>query len=129
MTFGFAYWVIWYHRNQLIFKEEQNKGDIVVEIQRRVHEFCRGMEIHYKAGFQSIRKRHETKWKKPPEGWVKVNIDGACMDGGTRIAYGGAIREHNGSWIRGVAGLERSGSVLLAELKDIYHRLKLARSL
>ena len=94
-----------------------------------MYEFSKGMEICNEAGLQTFSYILEARWKPPPEAWIKINTDGACVDGGARIAYGGVIRDHKGYWIRGVVGVERLGSVLSAELKGVFQGLKLARQL
>jgi hypothetical protein len=37
-------------------------------------------------------------WSPPPVGWVRLNTDGYCRDGG-HIGCGGIIRGSNGEWL------------------------------
>ncbi|KAL8151748.1 hypothetical protein V2J09_021556 [Rumex salicifolius] len=38
-------------------------------------------------------------WRKPDQGWVKLNTDGAVVGG--RATTGGVIRDGNGHWLGG----------------------------
>ena len=58
-----------------------------------------------------------------------MNTDGAYIEEGARAAYGGIVKDHIGSWIRGFSVMQGLGSVLSEELKGIYHVLKLANRL
>jgi len=40
------------------------------------------------------------QWSHAPVGWVRLNTDGSCKDGG-HIDCGGIIRGSNGEWIGG----------------------------
>lgn len=37
-------------------------------------------------------------WEKPPDGWLKINVDGAWNSTSGAIEAGGIIRDHNGKW-------------------------------
>ena len=41
------------------------------------------------------------KWSKPPEGWYKLNSDGASCGNPGKAGGGGLIRDCNGSWFKG----------------------------
>ncbi|MCI24501.1 ribonuclease H protein, partial [Trifolium medium] len=67
-------------------------------------------------------------WKPPPDGWVKVNTDGACKEG--RIAgCGGLIRGSDGEWLGGFAKFLGACSAYVAELWGVLEGLNLARRL
>ena len=72
---------------------------------------------------------HKARWKALTKGWLKVNTNGECANGGARIAYKGVIKYYKGSWIRGVASSKSSINVLSIELKGIYQGLKLVKNL
>ncbi|MCI88500.1 ribonuclease H protein, partial [Trifolium medium] len=40
-------------------------------------------------------------WKRPGEGWVKLNNDGACKNRGEIAGCGGLFRDSDGRWIKG----------------------------
>ncbi|KAK4267416.1 hypothetical protein QN277_024200 [Acacia crassicarpa] len=46
-------------------------------------------------GGQGKTVEHETCWKPPLEGWVKINTDGAFSHFGAGIACGGVIRDRD----------------------------------
>lgn len=54
-------------------------------------------------------------WKKPPLGWIKINVDGARDRSSGTIGAGGIARDHNGAWIAGFVYNIGKGGALLAE--------------
>ncbi|MCI24591.1 putative non-LTR retroelement reverse transcriptase [Trifolium medium] len=67
-------------------------------------------------------------WNPPPEGWVKLNTDGSCSDGGW-IGCGGVLRGSHGEWLGGFANFIGQGNAYLAELWGVFEGLKIARNL
>ncbi|MCI07855.1 ribonuclease H protein, partial [Trifolium medium] len=64
-------------------------------------------------------------WNPPSEGWVCLNIDGACRDG--VIGFGGILRGRDVEWLRGLSKLIGRGDAYIAELWDLLEGLRLAR--
>ncbi|MCI28245.1 ribonuclease H protein [Trifolium medium] len=62
-------------------------------------------------------------WKPPVEGWVKVNIDGACKSESV-AGCGGIIRNNRGGWLGGFAKHIGSCSAFVAELWGVLEGLK-----
>lgn len=54
-------------------------------------------------------------WKKPPEGWVKLNVDGSCLMESGMIGEGGIICNYEGKWHTGFVHNICRGDLLLAE--------------
>ena len=69
---------------------------------------------------------HETRWKPPPEGWVKINTDWAFSHFGVGVACGGVIRDARGNFLRGFMFKGMEGDSLSTELWGCLHDLKLA---
>jgi ribonuclease HI len=67
-------------------------------------------------------------WKPPPVGWVRLNTDGSCRDGG-HIGCGGIIRGSDGEWLGGYSKYIGIGSAYLAELWGVFEGLLYARRL
>ena len=70
----------------------------------------------------------QVKWSKPPEGWFKLNSDGASCGNLGKAGGGGLIRDCSGKWLKGYArsiGLATSVSAEFWALRD---GLKLALS-
>jgi hypothetical protein len=70
----------------------------------------------------------QVKWLPPLEGWVKLNTDGSCQEGG-RIGCGGVIRGSDGEWLGGYAKFIGYGNAYLAELWGVLEGLKHVRRL
>ena len=47
------------------------------------------------------RQTHLVGWDPPMIGWVKVNTDGARKGNSSMADWGGVVRDHLGSWVRG----------------------------
>lgn len=54
-------------------------------------------------------------WKRPPDDWIKVNVDGASNQISGCIGAGGLFRAHNGAWLVGFVYNIGKGHPLLAE--------------
>ena len=66
------------------------------------------------------------RWEWPPEGVVKLNVDG-CSKGNPGLAsFGGLVCNDNGRWVFGFEGLLEIANNLLPELMAICVGLKLA---
>lgn len=52
---------------------------------------------------QPVKKMQQVQigWFPPPQGWIKINSDGAFRSGQDRAGCGGLLRDHNGVWICG----------------------------
>ncbi|KAF7845080.1 ribonuclease H [Senna tora] len=68
----------------------------------------------------------DSKWKKPEDGWVKVNTDGAVCRESSLGGCGGIIRDTNGDWIKGFSLKLGLANPLSAEFWSIAEGLKLA---
>jgi len=67
------------------------------------------------------------QWFPPPEGWVKLNVDGASKGNPGLAGAGGLLRGQYGNWIRGFALNLGICSSVKAELLALLHGLKLAK--
>lgn len=65
----------------------------------------------------------------PEEGWLKLNVDGACDNSSNCITVGGLIRDHHGNWIKGFNQFMGLGNSLLSELWGALLGLKVVISL
>nr|POF27508.1 putative ribonuclease h protein [Quercus suber] len=46
----------------------------------------------------------QVRWNKPPEGWFKLNTDGASCGNPGKAGGGGIIKNSHGHWIKGYSG-------------------------
>lgn len=65
-------------------------------------------------------------WKKPPGGFLKVNVDGACDPRSVIIGAGGIVRDHDGKWMVGFIHNIGKGHPLLAEAWAILTGIQIA---
>ena len=76
-VFSFAVWNIWKGRNGCVFDRKNPNPKLAMEIVNQAVEFVfcasspRGLT-------HTIIKR--VRWERPPEGWVKLNTDGAAKE-------------------------------------------------
>ena len=68
-----------------------------------------------------------THWSPPPEGILKLNIDGSFLENFGSLGAGSVVRNHNGDWITGFSHYEDGGDALLAELRVIQTGLDFCR--
>lgn len=69
------------------------------------------------------------KWMAPEEGWLKLNIDGACDPISNSIAVGGIIRDQFGNWIICFQNFLGQGNSLLTECWGVLLGINLALSI
>ena len=67
-------------------------------------------------------------WTKPPEGWFKLNSDGASAGNPGSAGGGGLLRDSNRHWVKGYARSIGFTSSVVAELWALRDGLKLALS-
>ncbi|KAK9038132.1 hypothetical protein V6N11_023021 [Hibiscus sabdariffa] len=65
----------------------------------------------------------EIQWKRPPSGWVKVNVDASVSLIDNRAGVGVVFRDSGGRWIRGAARSVGRCNALLAEMWTIHDGL------
>lgn len=63
------------------------------------------------------------KWRRPPAGVLKLNVDGSCNLTSNHLATGGLLRNSQGEWQSGFSTKEEDGDSLLAELLAIRNGL------
>jgi len=65
-------------------------------------------------------------WKNPPEGWIKLNSDGACKGSGEYSGCGGLFRDSEGRWIKDYIRKIGVCDALHAEIWGMYLGLEMA---
>jgi len=65
-------------------------------------------------------------WKRPREGWIKLNSDGACKDMGVIAGCGCLFRDSDGRWIKDYTKKIGACDVLHAEMWGLYLGLDMA---
>jgi ribonuclease HI len=65
-------------------------------------------------------------WRRPLEGWIKLNSDGACKGNNDISGCGGIFRNSDGRWIKGYAKKIGSCDAFHAEMWGLYLGLDMA---
>ncbi|GAU25598.1 hypothetical protein TSUD_260320 [Trifolium subterraneum] len=65
-------------------------------------------------------------WKRPREGWIKLNCDGAFRNSLGLAGCGGLFRDSDGRWIQGYARKIGTCDALCVEMWGMYLGMKLA---
>jgi hypothetical protein len=64
--------------------------------------------------------------RRPPEGWIKLNSDGACKENNDILGCGGLFRNSDGRWIKGYAKKIGPCDAFHAEMWGLYLSLDMA---
>lgn len=96
--FPFALWTIWKHQNHVVFENIPSDPRISSSCIHQAREFffCTG---------KGQKLRHQRVilvcWRKPPQGWFKLNSDRASLGNSRTAEGGGLIRDCQGNWVKG----------------------------
>ncbi|GAU41583.1 hypothetical protein TSUD_271920 [Trifolium subterraneum] len=119
-----ACWHIWTWRNKTIFEDDfQRPSNPTYTILKMVDEIenCNRHPMNIRHGDTIF-----IGWKKPQEGWVKLNCDGAYKDTLELAGCGGLLRDSNGRWLTGYSRKIGTCDSLSAEMWGMYLGMQLA---
>ncbi|KAK4376718.1 hypothetical protein RND71_003014 [Anisodus tanguticus] len=74
----------------------------------------------------NLKIRLHVFWRKPPDKWYKLNIDGSFHHANQSGGIGGVFRDSNGDWITEFSGVSPENSPLHAELQALHTGLQIA---
>ncbi|KAE8654614.1 hypothetical protein F3Y22_tig00117048pilonHSYRG01045 [Hibiscus syriacus] len=123
--FGIIIWVLWKHRNQIIFTPEALPRDNVLVWSRRLQSEIRAaLALRAVGSVRNFRPAEASpgtadqsgSWVAPGKVWFKLNTDGACRSDSGLAACEGAIRDHTGAWVAGFSKAIGSYSAWEAKL-------------
>lgn len=99
-------------------RNKRRHGELPIPIHKAV-EWARDMAFDLWQLVHPVKEmkvRGTRRWKKPDEGWLKCNVDGAFSGSGYTGATGAAIRDSAGLFIAGRAQwIRRSTDALQTE--------------
>ncbi|KAK8517227.1 hypothetical protein V6N12_032423 [Hibiscus sabdariffa] len=130
LIFGALIWFAWLHRNLCIFAPDECVSDSLLQRSLRL----RNGTLHAFTTHPVPRSLVPPKgvvrcWSKPPQGWIKVNTDGARNPSTSFVCCGGIGRDENMLWCFGYSKKIGICSTYDAELWAIYEGLSTAWSL
>jgi ribonuclease HI len=125
-TFMTTCWHLWTWRNKTIFEEGFQRPDNPTYV---IQNFIKAIE---EVAQDRVQKNPHHKeivyigWKRPLDGWVKLNCDGACKGNGELAGCGGLLRQSDGTWIKGFSRKIGACDALHAEMWGLYLGLDMA---
>ncbi|MBA0660790.1 hypothetical protein Goklo_012756, partial [Gossypium klotzschianum] len=119
-------WNCWTNRNKMVF---QGKADAAMVVWERAQTLSDDFRIFNMTEPPAIPPKPVCKgWKKPPNGFVKINVDAAVANG--CAGYGDIARDHEGFVVGGCYGyFNKSIEATWAEMEALAEGLKLASRL
>ena len=98
IIFPIAVWVLWLHRNNLVFGKSTTQKDLKAETLAKAAKmaYLGIIEKHVKA-----KTKIQVRWLPPPISWMKLNLDGSSMRNLGLAGRGGLICNENGEWVKG----------------------------
>ena len=87
--------MIWCQRNELVFNNDSSpKADLAWEIYHKANEFLMAVANLNKSGlYEMSSSKILAKWEALEFGWIKLNFDGTCRNGGNNMAAGEIIKD------------------------------------
>jgi hypothetical protein len=102
VLFGIINWCIWTHRNQLVFEDMMfDQQAVILHVSNLLMDVNQSAATipHMDKSYHNI----QVGWKRPENGWIKCNTDGAVIAQNHQAGCGGVFRDESGSWMRGFA--------------------------
>ncbi|CAI0444675.1 unnamed protein product [Linum tenue] len=115
-------WHIWKERNALVHSQESWSKE---KFWQAVIGLVSEINISTPPSNSSATTVRRISWQPPPDGWVKLNVDGSVKGDPPSSAIGGVARDPAGNWIAGFYTHVGHCSVLEAELKALRDGLSL----
>lgn len=117
-----VYWA-WSARNELIHKGSDRMMKVKPEV--LIQQALLAQELNTQKGGMGVKQVKYLNWEKPPQGWIKLNVDGASQHNPGEASAGGILRDEQGSWLAGFSANIGKASNVAAELWVILLGLKL----
>lgn len=124
--FAIGLWWGWKWRCGNVFGENRKCRDRVKFLKDLAGEAARAHNQLYGSKLQVGRVERLIAWKRPEEGWLKLNTDGASRGNPGTATAGGVMRDEEGRWCAGFAVNIGICSAPLAELWGVYYGLYIA---
>ncbi|XP_074347005.1 uncharacterized protein LOC141685825 [Apium graveolens] len=102
-------WSIWYRRNVCVWDKKFLSMFGVQSMAMQLLQDWRRSQEELGTRMQRGSNENVTHLCRPPEGWVKVNVDAACRDQLGFIGMGCVARDHMGRFMRARCATMRGG--------------------
>ncbi|MCH80050.1 ribonuclease H protein [Trifolium medium] len=118
-------WMVWCARNEFIFNNiKATVNDTVAKVLSMVSFCAAAFDTHLLESNRIVQHRL-VAWACPNEGTVCLNVDGSMLGSIQTAGFGGLIRNHFGTFLKGFYGVASQPSVLYAEIMAVLHGLEL----
>ena len=125
-TFAFGIWILWQHRNRIVFQNQSPNQSIHKEVMKRATEFALCAQLVLA---NRTRVERRIKWERPLRGWYKLNTDGSSLGNPGAAGGGGVIRDASGAWIQAFSRNICSTTSFLVELWALRNGLIMCKEL
>ena len=126
ILFSFGVWILWLHRNRVLFRNERVQDNLKPSVLAKVVEFA---YIGINEKLNTTHRSIQVRWTKPPLSWHKLNLDGSSIGNSGRAGGGGLIRDDKGVWVKGYARNIGHTTSVAAELWALRDGLRLCSAL
>ena len=100
--FPIGVWNLWLHRNNYVFRTGKLERSY---FKKSIKDSAEFFSVGRNVKMPKAKIVVEVGWEKSPMGWVKLNSDGSAIGSTGSAGGGGAIRNHEGQWLRDMQGL------------------------
>lgn len=129
ILFGIVASQLWNARNKLVFENQYTLIGLTDKcVSWAINVQSANVRIKSISSTEPHQDRRSCAWKKPPNGWLKLNIDAAIDVNKKQSAAAEVLRDDMGFCVGSFQINLGFCSPLFAELKGILHGLKWARS-
>ncbi|XP_015383105.1 uncharacterized protein LOC107175839 [Citrus sinensis] len=123
-----CFWSIWHARNLFLF--EGKKADPLVSMAKAeaVLDSYKRVKIPSSSHLESKITVKQQRWKPPPQGWIKINVNAATKIEKQVAGLGIVLRDFNGSVVAAAVKPSKFyGDIIFAEAEAIEWGLQVAR--
>ncbi|CAL1402102.1 unnamed protein product [Linum trigynum] len=131
--FSITAWLLWKNRNDMCFKgisatltPPSLAHSILAKVKLWSEAWNAPSLLPCGKRASAPRRVVDIAWSSPPNGWVKLNIDGASNGNPGPAGAGGVLRDGVGHWIVGFVAMIGEAPAALAELWAFFHGLDIA---
>lgn len=126
LIFGTSILITWQARNELIFQQKNANGEqLLHRILGQANATAQSLKDHKR--ISAVQRSDGVHWKRPAEGWCKLNCDGAVNNIGAKAGCGGVLRDNCSRFHFGYSAKLVNCSIVEVELWVILKGLRIAR--
>ncbi|XP_074336511.1 uncharacterized protein LOC141673665 [Apium graveolens] len=94
---GLVCWGLWHRRNLWVW---EHKNMSMSRLKYMVQSMLQEWKEAQKECYQHMTELQVQVWRKPPPGWVKINVDASCRADKHYVGAGWVIRDEKGGFLR-----------------------------